>query len=400
MIAHRGVHSTGATENTLQAFEAAVELGADMIELDVRRTGAGELAILHDHRLGDVALDSCSLDEFEQRTGFRPPLLTNVLAWADGRIGLDVELKEDGYAEQVAPLLSEFAGAGNELLVTSFLDPLLAQLSAIAPRLRLGLLMMWTAEGAGQRAGAAGARTVLPEMKLVDEPLIEAITSAGLELIVWDFMAADHAQLLRDERVAGVITDDVPGAMAAPPSSTPDTLGCMSDRRPVIGIATALERAQYGLWDGPCALLQFSYVEAIQRADALALMLPPDPALVENPDEVLDRIDALVLAGGCDIDPAHYGQEPHPSTTGIVPPRDEFELALLTRAIERDMPTLCVCRGMQLLNIVRGGTLVQHLPDVLHTEEHRRNPGTFDGNEHDVAACPRLARRAGRRRRS
>ena len=158
----------------------------------------------------------------------------------------------------------------------------------------------------------------------------------------------------------------------------------MSDRRPVIGIATALERARYGLWDGPCALLQFSYVEAVQRADALALMLPPDPALVENPDEVLDRIDALVLAGGCDIDPTYYGQEPHPATTGVVPPRDEFELALLTRAIERDMPTLCVCRGMQLLNIVRGGTLVQHLPDVLHTEEHRRNPGTFDGNEHDV----------------
>ncbi|HUY58166.1 MAG TPA: gamma-glutamyl-gamma-aminobutyrate hydrolase family protein [Solirubrobacteraceae bacterium] len=162
----------------------------------------------------------------------------------------------------------------------------------------------------------------------------------------------------------------------------------MSDRRPVIGIATALERAQYGLWDGRCALLQFSYVEAIQRADALALMLPPDPALVENPDEILDRIDALVLAGGCDIDPAHYGQEPHPSTTGVVPPRDEFELALLTRAIERDMATLCICRGMQLLNIVRGGTLVQHLPDVLHTEEHRRNPGTFDGNEHDVELVP------------
>jgi glycerophosphoryl diester phosphodiesterase len=215
VIAHRGVHSTGATENTLQAFEAAVERGADMIELDVRRTAAGELAVLHDHRLGEVALDSCSLDEFEQRTGFRPPLLTDVLAWAEGRIGLDVELKEDGYAEQIAPLLSEFAAAGNELIVTSFLDPLLAQLTAIAPGLRLGLLLMWTAEGAGQRAGAAGARTVLPEMKLVDEPLIEAVTSAGLELIVWDFMAADHAQLLSDERVTGVITDDVSAAMAA-----------------------------------------------------------------------------------------------------------------------------------------------------------------------------------------
>jgi glycerophosphoryl diester phosphodiesterase len=180
----------------------------------VRRTAAGELAIMHDHKLGDVRLDSCGLDEFEQRTGFRPPLLSDVLAWADGRIALDVELKEDGYAEQVAPLLSEFAAAGNELLVTSFLDPLLARLAQIAPGLSLGLLMMWTAEHATERAAAAGAHTVVPEMKLVTEGLIEAVTGAGLELIVWDFMAAADGRLLSDDRVAGVITDDVPGALA------------------------------------------------------------------------------------------------------------------------------------------------------------------------------------------
>ena len=156
----------------------------------------------------------------------------------------------------------------------------------------------------------------------------------------------------------------------------------------MIGIATALERAQYGIWDGPCVLLQLSYIESIQRAGAMAMMLPPDPALVAEPDEVLDRIDALVLAGGCDIDPARYGQESHPLTTGVVPVRDEFELALLARALERDMPTLCICRGMQLLNIVRGGTLIQHLPEVVHNEHHRRHQGTFDGNEHDVRLTP------------
>jgi putative glutamine amidotransferase len=162
----------------------------------------------------------------------------------------------------------------------------------------------------------------------------------------------------------------------------------MSDRRPVIGIATALERANYGLWDGPCALLQVSYIQAIQRADAMALMIPPDTALVENPDEILDRIDALILAGGCDMDPSRYDQEQHPETVGLVPARDDFELALIRRAIERDLPTLGICRGMQVLNVARGGTLVQHLPDVLHTDTHRRNPGTFDGNEHDVALVP------------
>ena len=150
----------------------------------------------------------------------------------------------------------------------------------------------------------------------------------------------------------------------------------MSSRRPVIGIATALENASYGIWvGGPCALLQFSYIESIQRAGAMALMLPPDPALVENPDEVLDRIDALVLAGGCDVDPARYGQQQHPETVGLVPARDDFEFALLERAIERDMPTLCVCRGMQVLNVARGGTLIQDVRLTTSSREHASDPG-------------------------
>jgi glycerophosphoryl diester phosphodiesterase len=215
VMAHRGIHDTGAVENTLEAFELAAAAGADMIELDVRRTGAGELAILHDHKLGEVVLDSCSLDEFESRTGFRPPLLEDVLAWADGRIGLDVELKEDSYAEQVAPLLIEFAHAGNELIVTSFIDPLLAQLSELAPQLRLGLLIMWIAARAAERATACGAQIVLPEMKLVNQALISEVIDADLQLVVWDFMAEQHSELLSDPRVTAVITDDVPGALAA-----------------------------------------------------------------------------------------------------------------------------------------------------------------------------------------
>ncbi len=215
VIAHRGVHDTGATENTLDAFELAVTAGADMIELDVRRTGDGQLAILHDHQHGGVALDSCTLDEFERCTGLRPPLLTEILEWADGRIALDVELKEDGYAEQVASLLAGFAQAGNELIVTSFQDPLLSRLARLAPELNLGLLVMWTSQRASERAQEVGAGTVLPEMKLVNELLIESVTAAGLDLIVWDFLAAEHAALLVDPRVSGVITDDVPGAIAA-----------------------------------------------------------------------------------------------------------------------------------------------------------------------------------------
>jgi glycerophosphoryl diester phosphodiesterase len=215
VIAHRGVHTTGAAENTMQAFQLAIEAGADAIELDVRRTGDGELAILHDRDRAGVALDSCSLDEFESRTGFRPPLLRDVLGWAAGRIALDVELKEEGYAEQVAPLLADFVAAGGELLVTSFLDPLLARLAQVAPSLRLGLLIMWSAQRASQRALDAGASVVLPEMKLANELLISEVSDTGLELIVWDFMAADDSGLLADPCVAAVITDDVAGALAA-----------------------------------------------------------------------------------------------------------------------------------------------------------------------------------------
>jgi glycerophosphoryl diester phosphodiesterase len=215
VIAHRGIHSGAATENTMAAFELALAAGAEMIELDVRRTGDGQLAILHDYDHAGVALDSCSLAEFEQRTGLRPPLLAEVLEWAAGRIALDVELKEDGYAEQVVPMLEAFTAAGAELLVTSFLDPLLARVKQISPSLELGLLLEFTAMSAAVRARAAGARTVLPQMKLTTEPLIAELAGAGLELVVWDFMAAEDAPLLADPRVAGVITDDVPGALAA-----------------------------------------------------------------------------------------------------------------------------------------------------------------------------------------
>jgi putative glutamine amidotransferase len=160
----------------------------------------------------------------------------------------------------------------------------------------------------------------------------------------------------------------------------------MSDERtrPAIGIVTALEQARYGVWDSLCALTPYAYVQAVQRAGAMVLMVPEDPAVVENPDEVLDRIDGLILAGGCDIDPGAYGAAPHPETVNTVPSRDAIEIALARRAVERDLPVLGICRGMQLLNVARGGTLMQHLPDEVGHGEHRRNPGSFDGSEHDV----------------
>lgn len=131
-------------------------------------------------------------------------------------------------------------------------------------------------------------------------------------------------------------------------------------------------------------LLARNYVDAVQRAGALALMLPPDPLLVEDPDRALDLLDGLVLTGGADIDPASYGQEAHAETVDTVPERDAFELAITRAAIDRDLPVLGICRGMQLINVARGGTLLQHLPDHFGHGEHRRASGSFDGADHHV----------------
>ena len=116
------------------------------------------------------------------------------------------------------------------------------------------------------------------------------------------------------------------------------------------------------------------------RADAAARR----GASQDDPDAILDLLDGLILAGGADIDPATYGEQAHAETRGTVPERDDFEIALTRRALERDLPLLGICRGMQLMNVAAGGTLLQHLPESHGHHEHRRNPGSFDGADHDV----------------
>ncbi len=154
--------------------------------------------------------------------------------------------------------------------------------------------------------------------------------------------------------------------------------------RPVIGICTALELASWSVWRQPAALLPVNYIEAIQHAGGLALMLAPDPQLTDDPEQALDLLDGLILAGGADIDSATYGHDPHPKTLDTAPERDAFEVSLARAAIERDLPLLGICRGMQLLNVARGGTLVQHVPELVGHEQHRRVVGSFDGSHHDV----------------
>ncbi|MEA2497577.1 MAG: putative glutamine amidotransferase [Thermoleophilaceae bacterium] len=165
--------------------------------------------------------------------------------------------------------------------------------------------------------------------------------------------------------------------------------------RPVIGICAAIERARWGAWETLVLLSPRNYSLAVQREGAIALMLSPDDAVADEPEQLLDMLDGLILAGGSDVDPGSYGAEPHPATTGTNESRDRFESALARAALDRDLPVLGICRGMQMLNVACGGTLEQHLDDLA---THRHTPGEFCDHEVELEADSLAARAAGSQR--
>ena len=157
--------------------------------------------------------------------------------------------------------------------------------------------------------------------------------------------------------------------------------------KPLIGITTYVVPAKWSYWDQEAALVPAAYVQAVQQAGGRAFLVPPAEDAVE---EALDGLDGLVFSGGSDLDPELYGQEAHEETLGIVRDRDEAELALLEGALERDMPVLAICRGSQVLNVARGGDLLQHLPDVVGDEKHKHTPGVFADHDVDLVAGTRV----------
>jgi putative glutamine amidotransferase len=138
--------------------------------------------------------------------------------------------------------------------------------------------------------------------------------------------------------------------------------------RPLIGITSYAQPARWGSWELPAALVPLYYVESVERAGGRALVVPPSTDAI---DETLDVLDGVVFSGGIDIDPTAYGADRHPKTDPAQEHRDAGELALLERALARDVPTLAICRGFQLLNVLRGGDLVQHLPEIVGHDRHR-----------------------------
>jgi putative glutamine amidotransferase len=145
----------------------------------------------------------------------------------------------------------------------------------------------------------------------------------------------------------------------------------------VLGLSTYLQQAQTGVWDVRASFLPAIYVESVTNAGGVATLLPPQPVDDGIAGRVLDGLDGLVITGGRDVDPAAYGQTPHPNTDQPADDRDAWEFALLRGALARRLPVLGICRGAQILNVALGGTLHQHLPDVVGHTRHQAGNAVF-----------------------
>ena len=170
----------------------------------------------------------------------------------------------------------------------------------------------------------------------------------------------------------------------------------LSDR-PVIGVTTYREQARWGVWDTHADVLHAQYADALLAAGGIPVLLPPASAAADVAALVVGRIDGLVVSGGADVDPERYGEEPHPRTTGWRADRDAWESALLLAADAAELPTLGVCRGMQLMAVAAGGSLAQHTPDLVGHEEHSPGGDVFGTIEVTTAEQSRLRTLVGER---
>ena len=161
--------------------------------------------------------------------------------------------------------------------------------------------------------------------------------------------------------------------------------------RPLIGLTTYLQRAQTGVWDVRASFLPDIYLQGVVRAGGIATLLPPQTVDVGIAARVLDGVDGLIITGGRDVDPGTYDHEPHPATDKPARDRDDWEFALLDEALRRGMPVLGICRGAQVLNVALGGTLHQHLPDLLGHTGHQLGNAEFSTSSVRTVEGSRLA---------
>jgi putative glutamine amidotransferase len=157
---------------------------------------------------------------------------------------------------------------------------------------------------------------------------------------------------------------------------------------PLIGLSSYVEPAKYGSTEEVSALLPLSYVTSVIRSGGCPVLLPPSPTDAKVP---LSALGGLVVTGGPDVDPGRYGADPHAKTGVPRPERDAWEIDLCIGALELDMPLLAICRGLQILNVARGGTLHQHLPEVVGHSRHRSAIGQMTSNEMSIREDSALA---------
>jgi putative glutamine amidotransferase len=151
----------------------------------------------------------------------------------------------------------------------------------------------------------------------------------------------------------------------------------LSGSKPLIGVTTYRQPGQTGVWAGEFAMIPGDYLEGVERAGGIPILLPPQDLDQEGARRIVAGLDGLMLCGGRDVDPARYGQEPLATTETPDLRRDQTEDALLQVAIESHLPLLAICRGAQILNVHRGGTLIQHVPDVVGDTRYQRGQGEF-----------------------
>ncbi len=156
--------------------------------------------------------------------------------------------------------------------------------------------------------------------------------------------------------------------------------------RPLIGLSTYREQARWGAWDTAADLLPSDYARAVEAAGGVPVLLPPSLPYADAAAAVVARLDGLVISGGADVEPEQYDAEPHPRTVSWRADRDAWEMALLDAADARVLPTLGVCRGMQVMAVHAGGVLHQHVPDLVGHETH--NPGLDAYGDTPVTVAP------------
>ena len=155
---------------------------------------------------------------------------------------------------------------------------------------------------------------------------------------------------------------------------------------PVIGVTTSVNERDYETSEQEVVMVPANYPRAIRRAGGIPILLTES----DDVETLLDRLDGIIIAGGRDVDPARYGEEPHERTDNLRPEQDTWESSLIAAAIKRDLPLLCVCRGHQLLAVERGGRLYQHLPETPGYEKHGATGGKWSNHTVEIDPNSRL----------